>query len=411
MRGALAALAACLVLPVLVVPGEVVAATGSPSTAIGPTGYYSAVYRVRALDGRVSGAIAAGATIKVRVTGLGHVPATGVVAISVNLTVLTPAVSGSLSAFADGTSWSGATMSFQAGQTGQNFETVPVSATGLIDLRNNTTRPLTLIVDVLGYHTSSAFGSYYGWYQPMTPTRLLDTRTGRSVAAGERRSFQVTGRAGIPPPPDYSSMAVVVNFTVLTPSRAGSLSVGTIGPDRTPTISFAAGQTEQDQLLMLLDGDGALSFLNNSAAAVQVIADVVGYYTGLGVVDPQLFYHFIVGGHDRVYDSRARGSAPVPPGGTVVLHIIDLELQDGILANSGISAPLLNITVLAPSTAGSISAWAVENPRDRAAAVSFAAHQTRQRMLLVAGGDIRIRNNSSAPITLVVDVDGWRTAV
>src|SRR6185437_2120747 len=190
MRGALAALAACLVAPVLTIPAAAVAAGGSTGPAIGSTGYYWPVNRVRALDSRVSGAIAAGATAKVQVTGLPGVPATGVVAVSVNLTVLTPTVTGSLSAFADGTSFSGATMSFQAGQTGQNFETVPVSAAGFIDIRNNAARSLTL---------------------------LLDTRTGQPVAAGQTRTFQVGGQAGIPTD-DY--MAAVVNFTVLTPSRS-----------------------------------------------------------------------------------------------------------------------------------------------------------------------------------------------
>ena len=183
MRGALMALAACLALPVLAVPSDAVAASGSPSTAVGATGYYWPVSRVRALDTRTSGAIAAKATTKVKVTGLGEVPATGVLAISVNLTVLTPAVTGSLSAFADGTGFSGATMSFHAGQTDQNFETIPVPASGLIDLRNNTPSPLTLIVDILGYHRTRGSNTL-GTYQPMTPTRLLDTRTGQPVAAG-----------------------------------------------------------------------------------------------------------------------------------------------------------------------------------------------------------------------------------
>src|SRR6185437_14854319 len=122
---------------------------------IGSPGPYVAVNRVRALDTRSSGSIPAHATARVLVTGVGDVPATDVVAVSVNLTVLTPATSGSLSAFADGTNWSGATMSFQAGQTDQNFETVPVGTGGLIDIRNNTGSSLALIVDILGYHAKN----------------------------------------------------------------------------------------------------------------------------------------------------------------------------------------------------------------------------------------------------------------
>jgi hypothetical protein len=412
MRGALAALAACLVLPALATPGGAVAAGGSTATAIGPKGYYySPVNRVRALDSRVSGGLAAGATTRVRVTGRGGVPATGVVSISVNLTVLTPAVTGSLSAFADGTRWSGATMSFQARQTGQNFETVPVTANGLIDIRNNTTRSLTLIVDILGYSQTIQLEAF-NQYQSMTPTRLLDTRAGQPLAAGQTRTIQLSGRAGIPLPQDYDGVAVIVNFTVLTPSRAGSLTVGaksTVGAKNTPSISFAAGQTEQSQLLKDLDRGGGLSIRNNSAAPIQVIADVVGYHSRVNFLDIGYFEYLNVFDEPyRIYDSRARGNRPVPPGGKVVLDTFPLVNGN---AQSGFCAGLLNVTVLAPSSAGSISA-APNGSSDGAASVSFAAHQTRQRQLMVASGELnnfQIRNNSGAPITLIVDVDGWRS--
>lgn len=411
MRVGLAAVAASLVLPLLAMPGDAVATGSSPATAIGSTGVYYAHSRVRALDSRITGAIPAKATTKVRVTGLGGVSATATVAVSVNLTVLTPAVTGSVSVFADGTSWSGATMSFQAGQTDQNFETVPVSATGLIDIRNNTGRSLAMIVDILGYHTKSEPYETYGLYQPMTPTRLLDTRTGQPIAAGQTRTFGVGGRAGIPPQSDFT-VAAVVNVTVLPPSQSGSLTVGeTDLAANTATMSFAAGQTEQGQLLELLDGSGKLAVRNNSGAAVQVIADVVGYYTELNVTDPARFDHFFVGTHYRAHDSRATGQAPVPPGGTVVLDLFDLANGN---TRDGICAPLLNVTVLTPNSGGSISVWPNGVAWDGAATVTFAAHQTRQRMLMAFSGTldrVQIRNNSRAPITLIVDVDGWRTCV
>ncbi len=412
MRVALAAAAVFLILPVLAVPRDAVAAGTSATSAIGSAGVYWPVNRTRALDTRISGAVAGKATTRVRVTGLGGVPASNVVAISVNLTVLTPAVTGSLTAFADGTSWSGATMTFQAGQTDQNFETVPVTASGLIDLRNNTASSLNLIVDILGYFDAPGFSP--GRYQPMTPSRVLDTRTGQPIAAGQTRTFQVAGQAGIPPQGDYSHLvAVATNVTVLTPSRSGSLTVG--GADlaaNTATMTFAAGQTEQGQLLDLLDEGGRLSVRNNSTAAIQLIADVVGYYVEVGITDPGNFNHFDIGGHDRIYDSRATGTAPVPPGGTVTLPI--QELANEIGNDSGICAPVLNVTVLNPSTGGSVSIWPEGLAWDGAATVTFASQQTRQRMLMVVtgnSGDVAVRNNSGAPITLIVDVNGYRTCV
>ena len=75
----------------------------------------------------------------------------------------------------------------------------------------------------------------------------------------------------------------------------------------------------------------------------------------------------------------------------------------------GICAALLNVTVLNPSTTGSISIWSYHDAWDGAATISYATHQSRQRMLMVGvGSDVQVRNNSNAPITLIVDVDGWQ---
>ncbi len=397
MRPIVVALATLLAVPAVVVSGGGMhssPAAAAASTATGPSGLYEPVDRIRALDTRNTRGLPAHGTARLQVTGLGTVPPTDVVAISVNLTVLTPAVTGSLSAFADGASFSGATMSFRAGQTDQNFETVPVGAGGRIDLRNNTGSPLFLIVDILGYHTSGQPQSAWGRYQPTSPTRLLDTRRILApLAANETRRIQVTGQFGVP---QGDGVVPVINFTVQTPKHSGSLTVGegNLYPN-TPSISFVAGQTEQGQLLMGLDNGGALPIRNNSSSAIEVIADMVGYYTGSNYSQAFEAYDW----YTRSYDSRKAGS--VPRGGTVVVP------------TSRVGAVSLNVTVLSPSTDGSITIWPANTPRDTAATISFTAGQTRQRMLMAKAGpgmyagDVQIRNNSGAPITLIVDFNGY----
>lgn len=416
MRPTMLAFVALLVFPTL---AGVPSASAAATTALGSPGIYHPVDRVRALDTRNTGMIPAHGTVAVQATGLGQVLATDVVAVSVNLTVLSPGSTGSLSAFADGTSWAGATMSFQAAHTAQNFETVPVSAAGRIDVRNNTAGPLAVIVDLLGYHLKAASWQSKGEYQPMSPTRLLDTRIGQPVAAGQTRTFQVAGVAGIPPQGDSVQgwVAVVVNFTVLAPSRSGSLTVGAgnlyVGNKQIPSISFAAGQNEQSQLLMGLDGCGALPIRNNSAAAIDVIADVVGYYTGLTLNVDQEFW--ADGWYARAYDSRATGSKPIPPGGVADVQIWLTAFDWGGRPWNGVSAGSINVTVLMPTTDGSISVRPADTTWDGSTTISFTAGQTRQRMLMAkvgAGPDVGavwIRNNSSAPITLIVDLNGWST--
>jgi len=405
MRPTVLALVALLAFPALT--GIPPAGVASAATVSYYPGIYHPVDRVRALDTRNTGAIPAFSTVAVRVSGRAEVPAADVVAISANLTVLNPGSTGSLSAFADGTSWSGAaTMSFQAGQTAQNFETIPVIA-GMIDIRNNTAGPLNVVVDLLGYHLYATAGDTKGRYQPMSPTRLLDTRTGQPLAAGDGRNFQVASVAGIPPVGSSpGTMAAVLNFTVLSPSQPGSLTVvGGRFSGNTPSLSFAAGQNEQGQILMGLDDSGALRIVNNSGAAIQVIADAVGYYTGLFLDNDQFFW--AGRGWGRVYDSRAYGSKPVPPGGTVSVDIWSASGKPTRILTAG----SFNVTVLSPTTSGSVSVWPNGDLWDGAGTVSFTAGKTIQRGLMAKAGeeDVLFRNNSSAPITLIVDINGWST--
>lgn len=347
-----------------------------------------------------------------RVTGLGQVPSTGVVAVSVNLTVLRPGISGSLTVVAHGTRWSGATMSFRPG-INQNFETVPVDAGGLIDIRNNAHTGFDLVVDVLGYYSSGQAQITDGRYQPLFPTRVLDTRSSHALGSRQTLSFPVAGVGGIP----SGDVAPVIDFTVL-PDQAGSLSVWIPeqGFSATPSISWGLGPSpEQSQLLVVLSSGGTLTIRNNSSAPVQVIADVVGYYTE-GQSFDQAF--IALGLPARAYDSRAAGTGPVPPGRTVEIPIRQTVIAGwGHPPANGIAAASIRVTVLNPNVDGSISVWPTGIGSDRAATVSFAGRpwptipgQTVQRELMAkvgTDGDVLIRNNSHAALFLIVDLNGW----
>src|SRR6185437_14731858 len=68
---------------------------------------------------------------------------------------------------------------------------------------------------------STAIGAS-GLYQPVTPVRVLDSRTEGRVATGGTTHIRVTGVGDVPA---VDVVAVSVNVTVLKPRRAGSASV------------------------------------------------------------------------------------------------------------------------------------------------------------------------------------------
>src|SRR5665648_528022 len=121
-----------------------------------------------------------------------------------------------------------------------------------------------------------------GSYTPLSPSRLLDTRTGvgapkAPVGPGGTAHLQVTGRGGVPA---SGVSAVVLNVTVTAPTRAGYLTVYGDGTAR-PVVSnlnFVPAQTVPNLVIAPVGANGKVALYNGSAGTVQLIADVSGYY-------------------------------------------------------------------------------------------------------------------------------------
>ena len=112
----------------------------------------------------------------------------------------------------------------------------------------------------------------------------LATTDDLPLATGDVAQIQpsrdvVTGASRLP---EWEVPAVVVRFTVLSPSRAGSISVfpGTEDWNGSASISFGAGASVQQQLTTVLGPDGRLQLRNNAAVPILMVADVLGYYLG-----------------------------------------------------------------------------------------------------------------------------------
>ncbi|MEU2618913.1 PKD domain-containing protein [Streptomyces sp. NPDC007157] len=108
------------------------------------------VLNTRTGTGKVA-RLAAHATLKLKVTGAHGVPATGVTAVELNLTVPSPSGNGYLVAYADGTPRPGVySLNFTKGHTAANRALVKVGTDGRIDLYNAGTGPVDVYADLLG---------------------------------------------------------------------------------------------------------------------------------------------------------------------------------------------------------------------------------------------------------------------
>ena len=252
-------------------------------SATSPTGggAFTALTPSRLIDTRDGAGtpVAIGASVPVQVTGRGGVPASGVSAVVLNVTVTAPAVSGYITAYPDGTARPATSnLNFVGGQTVPNLVVVPVGANGMVDLFNGSGGTVALIADVSGYFSSvSATGGTFG---ALTPARLLDTRNGSGtpVAAGATVQIPVAGRGGVPA---SGVTAVVVNVIVTSPAVAGYVTAYPDGVTRpaTSNLNFVGGQTVPNLVVVPVGADGMVDLFNGSGGTVALIADVFGFYT------------------------------------------------------------------------------------------------------------------------------------
>jgi hypothetical protein len=248
------------------------------------------------------------------------------------------------------------------------------------------------------------------WFVPLTPARLLDTRTGTGgniwpLATGAFTELDVTGVGGVP---DDGVTAVVLNVTVDAPDRPGFLTAWPSGEPR-PTVAnlnFVPGQTVPNLVTVKVGANGRVN-LFNSQGNTAVVADVAGYYTSVAPTNGGRFTPLTPA---RVLDTRdgtGRSGVVGPVGGD---RSIDLRVTGvGGVPSTGVTAVALNVTVDQPTGSGFITTWPTGEQRPFAATHTFAPGLTVGNLVLAkvgANGNVSLYN-SNGSTHLVADVVGY----
>jgi hypothetical protein len=245
----------------------------------GNDGRYQPLTPARILDTRATTPLGPAQNRDIQVTGVGGVPASGVSAVVLNVTVTGPTANGDfLTAYPAGTTRPTASnLNFNAGQTVANRVIVKVGSGGKVSVYNQT-GSTHVILDVGGWFTDSSIANGApGPLTALTPARIVDTRAGAPVAAGETRAIQVDGLGGVPA---SGVSAVVLNVTVTQPTANGGFIKLYPSGAAAPTVSdinFNAGQTVPNLVIVKVGPDGKVNLFNQSGTT-HVIFDVVGWF-------------------------------------------------------------------------------------------------------------------------------------
>ena len=244
---------------------------------------YTPLTPARVLDTRAAigvsttTAVPAGGTVKRKVAGAGGVPATGVTAVVMNVTVTdTRMADGFLTVWPDGQPEPTASnLNWVGFETRPNLAIVPV-INGSVDFVNNSPSTIDIVADVEGYFSHDTTASIF---TPVAPLRVLDTRaaigtgTTTPLAPGQTITLQVAGL------PASGVTAVVLNVTVTGSTDPGVLTVYPADPrPLASNLNWQWGETIPN-LVIVPVVNGTVKFFNNSPGTVHVVADLAGYFT------------------------------------------------------------------------------------------------------------------------------------
>jgi len=314
-------------------------------------------------------------------------------------------------AFNGGTAVTGYTVT---ATPGPQTATVNGSTTSAVvnGLTNNTSYTFTVTAtNGIGASQSAASNpvipsAWVGFFRPLTPARLLDTRTGVGgpagrIAGGQTIDVQVVGRGGVPA---SGVAAVILNATVTNPTQLSYLMVYPSGIARpvASNMNFVAGQTLASLAAVGVGSGGRVSVFN-AAGATDVILDVTGWVAADGTVTGTAGT-FRPTPSTRILDTRFSTGA-LSPGQSLSLQVAGM----GGVPATGVSAVVMNLTATNSASAGWLSAFPSGVGTPPSSNLNFPANATvANRAMVSLGPDGKVTiYNGGGRVDVIVDITGW----
>ena len=223
------------------------------------------------------------------------------------------------------------------------------------------------------------------------------------VGAGVETTMTVVGRGNLPP---TGVGAVALNVTVTEPSASGYLTVWPTGAVRplASNLNFTAGQTVANSVLTKVGTGGKISILN-SAGAVHVVIDVVGWFPDnqsyVGLTPARLADSRNL----PTVDGKFTNTGPIGPAAAANVTVVGRA----DVPASGVGAVALNVTATSPTAASFITVWPTGTGRPTASNLNVVAGQTVPNMVIAkvgTGGQVSIYNDAGS-VDVIVDILGW----
>jgi hypothetical protein len=368
--------------------------------AVYPDGSFNAISPARFYDSRTDGArtkLAAGETRVVQIAGRnGVLGASQVKAVAMNVTVDAPTAASFVSVYPSGVGRPDvSSVNFQPGRTIPNLIVVDIGLDGNVVIYNGGGES-HVILDVVGWFSTSSGPAGGGLFPFETPQRVLDTRADAPVGGFTPfTTFGLGRRGGVP----YDAIATtaVVNATVqstgtgfatfypsgLVPPNVSNLNFPGVIPGSDPSGLFVS-----NTVFAPLSATGTYVGYTESRPnnpKVQMIIDELAYFDDGSIVDGSLLQTPDAGPF-RSWDSRGgygscTSKCPLIGGQVFRLNFSGLlpDPSSGVFAD----ALALNVTIDAPTQSTFLTVFPDDIPMPDVSTLNFLAGQTTAHATIV----------------------------
>lgn len=318
-RGAASLLVCASVVTLAPVGGSIAPVVSAQATS-DPGGEFHALAPTRILDTRPgegpavldglkrinpNAATDASAEFSFKPLGLGGLPdkASDVLAIVANVTVVDATDGGFVSLFPRGVNFGGpdgksptsSLVNFDGGNPVPNMAIVGLDSEGFLTVTaGGGTGRYHLIIDLLGFVSTSQYSTGGARLEVVTPGRVLDTRQSSPIGARQTRVLPMRGADTIKDTPSDKIVtdivpkratvtAALVNLTLIN-NKSGSSTFLTATPEKIPTTgtipsssNVIGGAIKATVTVVPISADGSIR-LYNHAGNLDVAVDVLGYF-------------------------------------------------------------------------------------------------------------------------------------
>lgn len=259
--------------------------------------------------------------------------------------------------------------------------------------------PLTATLNASATAPSITTVAALSRYQPITPTRLFDTRTDATSALLVRSDGATSGPLTAARTGTFSSFgapagttSVFLNVAAVPLTAPGFLTAFAAGPQPAiSTVNFAPPRVRANAVAVALGTGGGVTFAPN--VDVEVVTDMSGAFVagdGLGLQ---------TAGPLRVLDTRSTDTPLV--AGTA--------FSVPVGAPAGAGGVVASVTVIQPNAeAGFVTAFPCGTPMPSTSSINFiGASVTSNAVVSALGADGQLCLVATQPVHVVVDVTGF----